>query len=97
MLNEGLLGIAVAVVGLFGWLLKYVMTENSKREAESAKREVESAKREAGYQVTMAKNLEVIQEQQSVIRKLADRYEDVQSALNELRDEVIHRLSGGTT
>lgn len=29
----GVFGIVTTVVGLFGWLLKYVMSENSKREA----------------------------------------------------------------
>lgn len=33
-ITVGLLGIVTMVIGLFGWLLKKVMEENSKREAD---------------------------------------------------------------
>lgn len=62
-----LLGIVTTVVGLFGWLLKRVMDENSKRED--------------AYRQTVAENQRVILAQQTAISALADRYEELKGML----------------
>lgn len=69
-----LVGIIATVIGAFVWLLKYVVTENAKREARYQTMQDVSSRREENYQ-------QVIKDQQSLLDKMADKYEDLKQII----------------